>query len=194
MTTGPGRGRGNAPAAIPALLGSASNAIMGWVTEDEIISLVSGFPGAVTVTADRSNGAPEVAWGDSFFFYDPDDVPAARRLPFATIVTKDYDGFDTLSRLDRPGIFRLNIEVGRQRFTELFGYPPAEHGTRSTGIDYTALDEVLPHPVYGGQGWISILNPGERTSEIARSLLRAAHGSAVRRYRRRRPRGEDATP
>jgi hypothetical protein len=42
-----------------------------------------------------ASGAPEVAWGDSFFFYDPDgDAPTDRRMPFATIVTNDYDGND----------------------------------------------------------------------------------------------------
>jgi hypothetical protein len=37
-------------------------------------------------------------------------------------VTQDYDGFDTGSNLNRPGVFRLNIAVGRDRFEELLGY------------------------------------------------------------------------
>jgi hypothetical protein len=54
---------------------------------------------------------------DSFFFYDPKgERQASRCMPFATMVTKDYDGFDTASDLNRPGIFRLNIAVGRQAF------------------------------------------------------------------------------
>src|SRR5919201_1444819 len=81
------------------------------MTEDDIIAFVTSLPGVVAVTAGEANGAPEVAWGDSFFFYDPDGKPSARRMPFATIVTKDYDGFDTASNLNRPGVFRLNIGV-----------------------------------------------------------------------------------
>src|SRR5215207_1011985 len=82
---------------------------MATVSEDDIIHLVGGMPGAVVVTTSEANGAPAVAWGDSFFFYDPDDRAEDRRLPFATIVTKDYAGFDTASELSRPGVFRLNI-------------------------------------------------------------------------------------
>ena len=42
-------------------------------------------------------------------------------MPFATIVTKDYTGFDTASDLNRPGVFRLNVGVGRDTFRALFG-------------------------------------------------------------------------
>ncbi|HEU4785599.1 MAG TPA: DUF6194 family protein, partial [Ktedonobacterales bacterium] len=36
--------------------------------------------------------------GDTFFYYDPQhDLDPTRRLPFATIVTKDYGEFDNTS-------------------------------------------------------------------------------------------------
>jgi len=153
------------------------------VTEDEIAEFVRGMPGAAVVVASEANGAPEVAWGDSFFFYDPDNVPADRKLPFATIVTKDYPGFDTLSNVDRPGVFRLNVAVGRRRYEELFGHPPAAHTEHRDGYDYAALDRVIPHPLYASQGWASILNPGDATADEARELLAGAHARAVRQYR-----------
>jgi hypothetical protein len=154
------------------------------VTEEDISHFVAGLPGVVAVTASRANGAPEVAWGDSFFFYDPEsDIPPERRFPFATIVTKDYAGFDTLSHLNRPGVFRLNIAVGRHRFEDVIGYPPAEHAEHQLQFDYTALDLLLPHPVYAVQAWVSILNPGEGTGEQARSLLIEAHTRATKRHR-----------
>jgi hypothetical protein len=155
------------------------------VTEDDIIRFATSLPGVVAVTASEANAAPEASWGDSFFFYDPDDSPAHRRFPFATIVTKDYDGFDTSSHLNRPGVFRLNVAVGRERFQELFGYPPAGHSARSTDIDYTVLDQVIPHPAYAVQGWASILCPGIKTTDEARSLITHAHQRAVERYRAR---------
>src|SRR5207247_370437 len=105
------------------------------MTAEEIIGLVTRMPGVVAVTASEANGAPEVAWGDTFFFYDPEDRPADRRFPFATIVTKDYDGFDTASELNRPGVFRVNVAVGRERFTELVGYPPAAHAEHHGDFD-----------------------------------------------------------
>lgn len=155
----------------------------GCVTEAELIQFVTSLPGVTAMTPGPGSDAPEIAWGDTFIFYDPQGAPSDRRMPFATIVTKDYPEFDTASNLDRPGIFRLNIAVGRTRFEDLLGYPPAAHPQHHTDIDYTALDQVLPHPVYATQGWISILNPGERTSDVARSLLREAHTRAANRPR-----------
>lgn len=153
------------------------------MTENDIIEFVSAMPGVETLTAGPENGAPEAAWGDTFFFYDPDGTPADRRLPFATVVVKDYKGFDEASRLDRAGVFRLNIAVGRDGFRRVLGYPPAEHAGRHALIDYAVLDRPLPHPSYAAQGWVCFLNPGERTGGQARALLEEAHARAVARYR-----------
>jgi len=156
------------------------------VTEEEIIQFAAGLPGVDVLTASRATGAPEIAWGDSFFYFDPDqDIPADRRFPFATIVTKDYTGFDEASNVDRDGVFRLNISVGRRRFEELLGYPPAQHADHEAD-DYTTIDRVIPHPVYAVQGWVSILNPGGQTDDQVRALITEAHARAAARHR---PRG-----
>jgi hypothetical protein len=77
------------------------------------------FFGVDVVVASKENGAPEIAWGDTFFIYDPDrNLDDTRRFPFATIVTKDYGDFDNASRLDRPGVFRLNIGVSKETFAK----------------------------------------------------------------------------
>ena len=73
-------------------------------------------------------------------------------MPFATIVQSDYEGFDVLSDLARPGVFRVNIGVGRERFEELIGYAPAAHERRREESDYAELDRLLPHPAYASQG------------------------------------------
>jgi hypothetical protein len=154
------------------------------VTEADIMQFAASLPGVDVLTASESNGAPEVAWGDSFFYYDPArDIPADRRFPFATIVTKDYPGFDEASNISRDSIFRLNISVGRGRFEELLGYPPAQHAEHETGFDYAAIDTVIPHPVYAKQAWVSILNPGEATATQVRGLLTEAHRRASARHR-----------
>lgn len=156
------------------------------MTENDIAGFVTGLPGVVAFTAAEGTGAPWAAWGDTFFFYDPDDDPSARQMPFATIVVKDYEGFDTASGLDRPGVFRLNIAVGRAGFEELLGYPPAAHAGRHETVDYRALDRILPHPVYAAQSWVCVLNPGEATAPRVPALLTAAHARAAARHR---PRG-----
>ncbi|WP_327584282.1 DUF6194 family protein [Nonomuraea sp. NBC_00507] len=149
------------------------------MTEKDIIDFVTGLPGVVVFTAGPGTEAPEVAWGDTFVYYAPDGKVPERQQPFATIVTKDYPGFDTASDLNRPEVFRLNVAAGRAAFERLLGYPPAAHAERHAGFDYTVTDRVLPHPVYAVQGWISILNPGEQ----ARSLLADAHTRAAARHR-----------
>ena len=157
---------------------------LGGVTEDEIVRFAGGLPGVDILTASEDSGAPEVAWGDSFIFYDPDrDIPPDRRFPFATIVTKDYTGWDEFSNLDREGVFRLNVNAGRDKFTELFGYPPAAHAEHETDFDYAAIDTLLPHPTYGKQAWVSVLNPGPRTSDQARTLITEAHARASARHK-----------
>ncbi|HEY2276887.1 MAG TPA: DUF6194 family protein [Streptosporangiaceae bacterium] len=156
------------------------------MTAEKIIAFVTGLPGVAAVTASEASGAPEAAWGDSFFFYDPEDNAASRRMPFATTVTQDYDGWDTASDLNRPGVFRLNIAVGRAAFEKLTGYPPGEHDAQAVRFDYTALDRLLPHPAYAAQGWVAILDPGDATAAQARSLLTDAHALAVQRRDRRR--------
>ena len=151
--------------------------------DSEIIDFVAELSGVVVLTAGPENGAPESAWGDSFFFYDPaGDTPEDRRFPFATIVVSDYDGFDTSSNLNRPGVFRLNINVGRSSFQDLLGYPPSAHPDNAGSFDYSVLDQLLPHPVYASQAWVSLLNP-EQTMDLARSLLQQAHSRAVARHR-----------
>jgi Family of unknown function (DUF6194) len=162
------------------------------VDEAEVVRLIAALPGAVVVTADADGGAPEVARGDSFAFYDPDDDgDAARRFPFATVVTKDYPGFDTESRLDRPGVFRLNLPAGRARFTELFGFSPADLDDHRGDFAFDVLDHLMPHPVYGRQGWVSVVVPGPATERQVRELIVHAHERARRRYGRRGAHGQD---
>jgi hypothetical protein len=154
--------------------------------EAEVLRLLAALPGVVVVTPGPDSGAPEVAWGDSFAFYDPDGVgDAARRFPFATVVTKDYPGFDTESRLDRPGVFRLNLPAGRAVFTQLFGFPPADLDAHRGEFAFDALDRLVPHPVYGPQGWLSVVVPGPSTERQVRELVAHAHERARRRYERR---------
>lgn len=156
------------------------------MTEDEILAFTGGLPGVTVVTASEATGAPEVAWGDSFIYYDPpgtEPETADRRFPFATVVVKDYPGFDEASHLNRDGVFRVNVNVGKSRFQDLVGYPPSQHGDRRDAPDYAALDFVVPHPAYGQQAWVSVVNPGERTADLVRTLLVEARDRAAARHR-----------
>jgi len=168
---------------MPQKVRTRSLARSSTVTEDDIITFMTDLPGVVVMTASEADGSPESAWGDSFFYYDPDrDVKFDQSFPFATIVVSDYDGFDTLSNLSRANVVRLNINVGRARFQELLGFPPAAHGDHHEEFDYAAADVLLPHPVYATQSWVSIVNP-DRLDGRARGLLIEAQERAARRHR-----------
>jgi len=157
------------------------------MTEDEVLELLRGLPGTTVVTASEESGAPAVAWGDSFAIYDPDgDLPPAQQRPFTTVVVQDVPGWDVESHLDRPGAFRVNIEVGRERYRELLGHAPGEHADRHDAYDYAADDVLVPHPAYAAQGWVSVVRPGSRTDDLVRRLVADAHAAAARRWQRRR--------
>jgi hypothetical protein len=54
-----------------------------------------------------------------------------------------------------------------------------------TNPDYTALDRLMPHPVYALQHWVSILNPTEATFDaVVKALLDEAHERIARGHRK----------
>src|SRR3954447_8936137 len=97
------------------------------MTVEEIIDFVSGLEGVLTQRARSGDGSPEIAWGDTFFYYAPDGVVSGTTQPFATIVTKNYPG-DESSRLDRPEVFRVNLAAGKEEFTAHTGRAPRDTG------------------------------------------------------------------
>ena len=129
---------------------------------------------------------PVSAWGETSFFYNP-----GRKLPrgiyFATLKDKDGDN-DRASNLQRPGVFRLNIGISKSTYRALFGPQPARPaagGVVETGHDFTVLDQLLPHPVYGWMSWVSVLNPSAATFETVKPLLAEAYDLAVGKFAKR---------
>jgi hypothetical protein len=123
---------------------------------------------------------------NSFYYYGPDGEIPERIFPFATLVTNDR--YDQVSNLSRPDVFRLNISVSKPTFLSLFDSQPAapgESGIIDTGHDFTVLDELLPHPVYGHLLWVCVLNPGSATFPTVRTLLAEAYDTAVRKQSNR---------
>jgi hypothetical protein len=148
-------------------------------TADEIADRILALPEVTAVVADEASGAPPASWGWRFFYVGDD-----RRRPFATLGEHDMPGFDDDSQLDRPGVYRLNLDLGRAEFERRFGYPPAQFTDHRPSLDATTLDEVLPHPVYGTHGWACVLNPGVRSLTETGRLLAYAHDRALQRHRR----------
>ena len=152
------------------------------MTQDEIITFVSGLDGVLTLRPAPGDGWPELSWGDTFFYVAPDGVVPTKTQPFATIVTKNYPD-DESSRLNRPGAFRVNIAAGKEEFTRRTGHAPRD--AAGTNVDPAAADTVIAHPVYGTAGWLAVVDPGPRTATVVRELLRTAYDLARSRYERR---------
>ena len=90
---------------------------------EQIIDAVRDLDGALVVIPGPGSDAPELAWGDAFFYYAPDGVMPQHVQPYGTIVTKDYPD-DTASELDAPGRWRVNVHVDRATFRRLTGEEP----------------------------------------------------------------------
>ena len=108
-----------------------------------------------------------------FFSVDPE-----KPWPnFATLVTTDEH--DDASDLDRPGAFRLNLGVDRPTFERI--------AAADADPDFTAFDTLLPHPIYGQQLWISVLNPSHETFEgTVVPLIALAHDRLAATHARHR--------
>lgn len=134
------------------------------MNEAQIIEFITKNYESVYIT---TNG------GDSFFLYDPEG-----KFPLATLVTSD-DDYDQSANLNRPGVFRLNVGVSKEKFRELFGTEEREY-------DYTALDTLMPHPVYGKMYWVGVLNPSQATFDNQlKPMLDAAYQKDVAKYARK---------
>lgn len=140
---------------------------------DEMVAWIRANLADVQVlVASAENGAPESSWGDVFVSHD---VPAGAHtgFPHVTIVTQDQPGFDDRSRLDRTGAYRVNVQVGRERATELLG--DVMRTRNFDDVDFAEADCLLPHPVHAAQGYVSVVNPGEDTTDLVLDLIREAH-------------------
>lgn len=103
-------------------------------------------------------------------------MATSSRPNFATVVTSD--AFDEASSLSRPDAYRLNIGLSRDTFQRLVGDQVAP--------DYTALNRLMPHPVYAKQHYVSILNPSAATFDgVIKPLLKEAHVRTAAHYFRR---------
>ena len=122
---------------------------------------------------------PKASWGERSYFYNPDGS-APHGTYFLTVKEKNGDN-DTASALDRPEVWRLNFGVAKPEFMRRFGPPPPRpaKGTTIAGPwDFTALDTLTPHPVYGWMGWVAVVNPSAATFEEVKPLLHAAYAKS----------------
>ena len=145
----------------------------------ELLAAVRTFDGVLLLEPGPDGAFPELAWGDTFFYYAPDGEIPQNVQPYGTIITKDYP--------DEPpaGLAadhaRVNIHVDRDTFIRLIGVEPRD---LTADFDYAAVDEFFPHPSYGPLGWVSVIEP-DTTMDAALEFLRNAHDAVRARVLRR---------
>lgn len=142
------------------------------------------------------------AWGETSLFYNPDGL-LKRGTYFVTFKEKDGEN-DAASALNRAEVqYRMNFKIGKDTYLSRFNEPslPTRPGkgkfiAHVSGRDYNpmVLDDLIPHPVYGWMGWVSIINPSERSvNEILESgLLDESYNHAVTGYNKIVKRSENS--
>lgn len=152
------------------------------MTVDEITDFIESLEHVLVQRPAEGDGTPEVAWGDSFFYYAPEGViPQAQ--PFVTIVTKDYPD-ETPSGLDAPDAFRVNLGTGKEEFVARLGRDPKAPPSDLESLSATD-DVIIAHPNYGSLGWLAVKNPGPNTEADLRELITRAYALAKGRHQRR---------
>lgn len=136
------------------------------------------------------------AWGETSLFYNPQNL--FERGTYC-VTFKEKDGAnDSASALNREEVdFRMNFKINKETFlsrfqeTSLPKRPPKGHVIQlqsGSAYDPTVLDTLIPHPVYGWMGWVSITNPSANSVReiLDGGLLDESYQHAVASYEKKR--------
>ncbi len=139
-----------------------------------------------TIENDFEGVIPKSSWGETSLFYNP-----GRKLPngvyFCTLKENNGEN-DKASELDREGVFRLSIGITKETFEKHFGSRPKrppKGGIIDTHHDFTLLNELMPHPIYGWMSWVQVLNPSQTTFESLLPLITEAHSNAIIKFNKK---------
>lgn len=127
------------------------------------------------------------SWGERGIFYNPNHV-LKRGVYLLTVKEKDGDN-DKASQLHRENVYRVNLGVRKSTFVNLFGVPPKRPGAGEAvdmDVDFSALNQILPHPVYAWMSWICVLNPSEQVFEELKPYIQEAYEYAKEKFKKRK--------
>lgn len=148
------------------------------MTADDILKYcLEKFDGVVMVNS----------WGERGIFYNP-GYKLKRGVYVLTVKEKDGDN-DKSSKLDRNGIYRVNLGIRKKTFFRIFGAVPkrpGKGGIVDMNFDFSATDVILPHPVYAWMSWICMLNPSEENFEKLKPFIQESYEYAKEKYQKRK--------
>jgi hypothetical protein len=127
------------------------------------------------------------AYRERSFFYNPDgSLP--KGIYFATI--KESNGpNDKASNLDREGVYRFSIGVGKKQYQQLFGDVPkrsAKGEIVELDFDFTSMGILMPHPIYAWLGWVCINNPDKNNLELIKHLLDISYQNVLTKFAKKK--------
>lgn len=123
------------------------------------------------------------SWGETSFFYNPNNL-APRGTYFCTIKEKNGEN-DKASELNRNDVFRFNFGVSKSTFLELFSNipkRPSKGGIIEGPYDFTGLDCLTPHPIYGWMCWLAISNPSNDSFQRIEHLISESYQLAKQKH------------
>lgn len=127
------------------------------------------------------------AYRERSFFYNPDNS-LPKGIYFATI--KESDGpNDKSSNLEREGIYRLSIGVGKKQYQQLFGNVPkrpAKGDFVNLDFDFTISEMLMPHPIYAWLGWVCINSPNDQNVDLLKQLLDISYQNVLIKYAKKK--------
>lgn len=144
---------------------------------DVILYCLSSFKDVVLVDS----------WGERGIFYNPGRV-LKRGVYILTVKEKDGAN-DKGSMLNRSGVYRINIGLRKETFVKRFGSlpkRPAAGNIVEMDFDFTCLNMIMPHPVYGWMGWVCVLNPSDQTFDELKGLIQESYEFAKEKFNKRR--------
>lgn len=128
-------------------------------------------------------------WGERALFYNPGRL-LRKGIYVATFKERDGPN-DSASKLARGGLFRLNLGLSKATYFTQFGFPPTRPAAGKTidkVHDFTAIDKLTPHPVYGWMSWVAIINPsGESLAKLMPLIIETVQAAKIKfdkKYRR----------
>ena len=128
----------------------------------------------------------KTSWGETSLFYNPDHI-LPNGIYFCTL--KEHDGEnDKASKLNRIDVFRMSIGISKTAYQDRFGTRPKRPNKGDiidTEHDFTKLDTLMPHPIYGWMSWVQILNPSTESFETLLPLLNEAYINAIIKFDKR---------
>lgn len=144
--------------------------------EDIIQVLNTRLRGLVTKTT----------WGETSLFYNPQNV-LPNGVYFCTFKNADGEN-DKAANLNRENVFRFSFGLPKHTYADLFGEKPvrpSKGGVVKLNYDFTAIDQLMPHPVYAWMNWCQILNPSQASFDKLQPLIDEAYANAVNKFNKR---------